>query len=171
MNRIMRDQALPAADGFDESNPYLPPQVQAHAVDVGLRKAGAGYPILLLLCMATIGIGVVLSVVDVETIVGSGPVLSVLCLVALVVAIRKSYFWGGMFGVSGIVITLTCFALISMLRWSPKDAEIPIPVILAGYSMLAIPCGFFAVREHATRNKQEKSFSDGCSTAVSNQRL
>ena len=74
------------------------------------------------MCMATIVTGLALSVVNVETIIASCPVLSILCLIALIIAIRKSFPWGGIFGVSGMVITMFCFALIKSLGWSPLDA-------------------------------------------------
>lgn len=103
--------------------------------------------------MVGISGAVVASVIDIESIVGSGPILS---LTGLALAIgawktRRSRT-GLLFGLSAGAMTVAVFLLIFLRRWSPDDAKYPVPLILIGYEYLIAPVALLAAHELRQEN-------------------
>lgn len=126
----------------DPFNPYQPPAFPEHPATVRVPRSVRLLSILkiaIVLQMAAIVIGLVASFIDVESIVITGPVLTVLGLITLFLAVRTDVGTGFVVGISGPAIAVLCFALIYSQNWSPGDASRPIPLIGTAYAFAAVP--------------------------------
>jgi hypothetical protein len=84
--------------------------------------------------------------VEIETIVGTGPVLTVTGL-ALAIVTRRLNSWEPIaFGLSGPLICALTATLTAVYRWGPHDAERPVPVLFSAYLVAASPLAFLAFR-------------------------
>lgn len=86
------------------------------------------------------------SVIDIETIVVSGPLLSLVGLLLGLVSFRRNDGIGLLFGLSTPSVAVLCFCIIFGLRWGPHDAAFPIPCLLAAFAILSVPAGVVALR-------------------------
>ena len=108
-------------------------------------------PDLVLACssiaqMLGISGAVVMAAIDIETIVGTGPLLS---LIGLALGItgwaRRRSMAILVFGLATGVFSLTIFLLIFILEWSPSEARGPVPRILVGYQVVLVSIGLVAL--------------------------
>jgi hypothetical protein len=108
-----------------------PPRRQARPWTAGLL---AGF--LLGICGAVIA-----ATVEIESIVGSGPIFSGIGLWVAEHGRRRGLrgmFWLGM---STLMLTLLVFAVINLAEWGPADARRPVSVMLMIYQSLAVSAG------------------------------
>ncbi len=99
-------------------------------------------------------VGTVLIVfVDVESVVGTGPILFIFGLLLVVSGAfcRNGYAVG--VAISMIAVSLLFFGLVYFLRWSPRDAEQPFTVMSIIYVVLMSPLVLIALlqRPRVTR--------------------
>jgi hypothetical protein len=77
--------------------------------------------------------------VDVESIVGTGPALSIVGLL-LALATRRLNSWSAVaFGLSGPLVCALGAALIAVGDWSPGEAQQPITILLGAYFLMVMP--------------------------------
>ncbi len=83
--------------------------------------------------------------VEIETIVGTGPIFS-LVGVATALGILKSRSPANLlFGLSVPIFSVCIFFLIFTRGWSPQQASVPVSSIILGYEAFAIPLGLWAL--------------------------
>ncbi len=128
-----------------EYNPYLAPEHRDDPVAVPERfHARRIFLVLVGVKILTIVGGAIAAIVDIESIVFSGPVISLLGLPIAFLAYRVRHWRGVWFGLSGPAITLFCFALINIQNWGPGDAQGPVSVITSLYAAVAVVLGVLA---------------------------
>ena len=88
-----------------------------------------------------VSIAVLAATVEIESIVFSGPILSLTGLVLAAVRRRDANMARRLFGLSALPVSVACFLLIVFLKWSPKNAEQPITTILFLYEVQFLPIG------------------------------
>lgn len=94
------------------------------------RKSRGFYISLLLLVVGSIT-ATVLSLVEIESIIGSGPIVSVLGIIHIITS-RKSKERVNMFiGALPVILTIMWMILINAFRLSPNDCKVIVPVTLA----------------------------------------
>ena len=128
-----------------ESNPYRSPQMQDMHPSVLIPGGNRAYTIAAALQCLTILIGVPLAVLEIETILGSGPILLVFGLLSLIFAIRRRYLAGIVFGASGLLVVLGSFLLINLMGWGPREAHEPIGSIAVVYGCVFGLAGLYSI--------------------------
>jgi hypothetical protein len=111
---------------------------------------------LILIQMVGIVAAVVAAIVEIETILTTGPVLSVIGCVIVFGCFRKSHSLGLYFGFSVPSISILCFSMIYGMKWGPGDAATPIHCLLIVFAVVSVPLGVLAVRRmpHVTHAKR-----------------
>ncbi len=84
---------------------------------------------------------------NIESIVFSGPLLSVTGLVLFVVSLFWRLWLGAMFAAAVPLLSVTCFATIATNRWSPTEAYYPINSVLTAFALIHVPLGMLAIRD------------------------
>ena len=92
-------------------------------------------------------VAVVLCALDVETIIGTGPALTLsgLALVVLARPLRSARVLT--YGLSGPLVCALGATLIAGFQWGPRDAATPILAILIVYACVSIPAALLAIRD------------------------
>jgi len=146
-----------AADDWD--NPYRAPEILLEP------EPGSDLPttvfvwvrVVLGLQLVTTIVGLGFAVWHVESIVGTGPVLSLLGLLVAIVSFRHGLMMAGCVGLSAVPFTAIVFLIIFLQNWSPGDARKPVPVMGAAYLTL-MTGGFFAALNQM--RQRERTFFD-----------
>ncbi len=115
--------------------PYLSSDASTRA----LKYATLGY--LIYLVVAT-----VLTFIEVEFIVGMGPIACVWTGILLLLSRRKNIAHFGKFIGSTLLFCLCCFLLIYLLDWSPRTAQLPISCLVLAYTASLL---FFYYKHYA----------------------
>jgi len=105
--------------------------------------------IIILIVLQLIGIvsSMAAAIVEIETIVGTGPAFSLAGVLISALCYRSNTEVGFYFGLAVPTIAVLCFAAIFGFQWSPADAQVPIGCAICGFGVLAIPLGLFALLE------------------------
>ncbi len=91
--------------------------------------------ICLQMLVVLIGLGV--ACWQVESIIGTGPILSIVGIIVAVLSYQRSMKGGVLFGLSGLGLCVGVFLTIFLLDWSPGDARIPVPIMGGVYLGIA----------------------------------
>jgi hypothetical protein len=135
--------------GFDDfDNPYRAPEVPFDVVRESVPR-GAYFWVrsFIVLQMLVAVVGTAAAFVDVETIVITGPILSIFGIFGGIACVRKRYGFGALIGASGPVICLAIFLIIQLFSWGPSEAQEPVPLIGAVYMAILCVMGLIALRE------------------------
>lgn len=133
-------------DDFD--NPYRAPEMLSEPARESIPRATHFWVrLVLILQMLTAVIGTAAAFIDVETIVATGPILSILGIFGVVASLRQKCYLSLAIGVSGPAISVTIFLIIFLQRWNPSDAQRPIPVLAFAYSAAICLLGQAALRQ------------------------
>lgn len=102
---------------------------------------------LIPLQMLAVLVATVAAVVDIESIVFAGPLLSVTGAMLAVRSYRRNRPWGLYLGLASPGMAAFCFALICVLRWGPLEAARPVAALLIVFALLHLVLGVLACRE------------------------
>ncbi|PAY21247.1 hypothetical protein CKO51_01310 [Rhodopirellula sp. SM50] len=140
-----------------EINPYAAPQSAPERPpplpsDLGSRRLRFAVGFAALLMTGSL-LASACAVYDIESIVVSGPLLSVCAIILAVLSIRPGLrgFW--ILSASMIAMTIGCFLTILLLSWSPGDAQTPIGAATVVFAIV-IQAGWIIVGSVRNREKQ-----------------
>jgi hypothetical protein len=135
--------------GFDDfDNPYRAPEVPFEVVrERAPRGAYFWVRSWIILQMIVAVVGTAAAFVDVETIVATGPILSIFGIFGTIACVRKRYYLGALIGASGPVISVAIFLVIFLLNLSPTAAQKPVPLMGAVYMAVLCVMGLVSLRE------------------------
>lgn len=140
----------------DWENPYQTPEVLLEPEREYLATRVCFWPkiwIIVQLLVVVVGIG--LSVATIFSIIGTGVVLSLAGIVTAICAYRLRLRWGIVLGASAPLFSVFIFALINIMEWSPRDAELPVPMMASVYLVGALILSFGSLIEIRSREKSE----------------
>ncbi|MEZ6061558.1 MAG: hypothetical protein R3C19_14525 [Planctomycetaceae bacterium] len=147
-----------------EHNPYLAPERLHEPAPLPKQfYARKVFLILVGVMLLTIVGGTIAAHIDIESIIVSGAIVSLLGISIAVLAMRVRRWTGVMFGLSGPAITLFCFLLINIQEWSPGDAQVPVSRIVTVYAAVAIVLGiaaFVTPDDHSVFGDQSSADAD-----------
>lgn len=83
--------------------------------------------------------------VDVESVLVTGPLMVALGLLILIPAGLSMNWFALGFGVSMVMVSVLFFGLVLALDWNPSDAEMPFAIMGAVYCFLMAPVASIAV--------------------------
>lgn len=86
------------------------------------------------------------SLLEIETVMGSGPLLTALGVWLAVAAGRAQQPAGVLLGVGFIILAITLFVTVNVLSWSPGEAREPFAFIGAFTGMLVVGLALAALR-------------------------
>ena len=112
-----------------------------------------------LIAIEVLGIvaGAIAALVEIETIVCSGPMICCAGLLTLGLCYHRSLQVGFWFGLSLPTISILCFALIFGGSWSPEKAAKPIGSLVALFTCVGVPLGCAAFEEVRQSILQKRS--------------
>ena len=112
-----------------------------------LAGSGANVPFAVLCGLQILGVSgaVIAAAIDIESIVVTGPVFSVLGILVALGSLASRSAFNAIFGLSAVAMSLFCLTLIASLSWSPGDAQKPVSTILICYETLLLPVGLLAL--------------------------
>lgn len=139
---------------FDEfDNPYRAPEVPFEVIRESVpRGAYFWVRLWIVLQMLVAVVGSAAAFVNVESIVATGPILSVIGIFGTIACVRKRYYFGALIGASGPVISVAIFLTIFKFNWSPTAAQEPVPLMGAVYMAVFCIMGLVALLQ--TRSLQ-----------------
>lgn len=146
-----------------DDNPYITPRSSFDPIEDRAAKTLRALRLCTGLQCTTIVLGVAAAFYDIESIVGTGPVLFFIGIPVAVLSRRLSLTMGLAFGVSGPAISLLCLMLINVLGWSPGDAQQPVSAIAAAYTTFALPLGLYVwtgTGSDSIHSETESGFDD-----------
>lgn len=111
-----------------------------------LRRAHVPFAVLCVLQVLGISGAVIAAAVDIESIVVTGPVFTVLGILVALGSLASRSPYNAVFGLSAGAMSLACLVWIASLSWSPSDAQQPVTTALLCYETLIVPIGLLALR-------------------------
>ena len=103
------------------------------------------YLILAILQLLGISIGVCVATIEIESIVYSGPIVSLMGIVTATGWFRRRLLSVAALGLSTVAVTVSLFLLIFLNDWSPRAAEEIVPHLLFAYQLGILPVGLMAI--------------------------
>lgn len=104
-----------------------------------MRRLAYTLAVLLWIFLVSLCLSIAAAAIDVESIV----VTWVLCsAIGLIVAIAGGLYRSyavPVLGLSVLALSVSIFQLIVRMRWSPREAQVPVTSILLGYEMIVAP--------------------------------
>ncbi|MCA9061775.1 MAG: hypothetical protein KDA96_01870 [Planctomycetaceae bacterium] len=139
----------------DDLNPYRAPSTLSFDVAEYPRHGWRlVFRIVFSLQLITIVLGTVACLIDVESVVVTGPILTFFGIIVVIVAIRIRLLMGTIYGASGPLISLFVLGVIVLFGLRPAQAQVPVSVIAMVYAMASIPSGIILF----TRSKSPPEF-------------
>ena len=129
-------------------NPYLPPTAAGSPVDTAAaRSKPLGWlrfwSFLLLL---TLMIGTPLAMYySIESIVATGPFVLIFGLIVAAVGAKCRQIATTLVGVLSVLFVILVFGLINLNGWSPRDAEEPVPAMIALFDLIVFPLAIYGM--------------------------
>jgi hypothetical protein len=103
------------------------------------------FALLCLLQLLGISGSVIASAIDVESIVVTGPIFTVLGLAVACGWFVSRHLSTWVFGLSVGIISIFLLILIVSLDWSPSDAQYPVSLVLLGFEIAVVPVGLLSI--------------------------
>lgn len=129
----------------DSANPYRAPEVFSEPLrETEHRLSGWLRPSAALMCL-TIGVGQVAAFVDIESIIFTGPAVSIIGLLVATAGHSSDIRPAVWLGLSGPAITALTALVINVMSWSPGEAQGPLPGLLCCYTAAFLPIGIYCV--------------------------
>lgn len=108
-----------------------------------LGKLTAG--VLCVLQILGVSGSVVAAVMEIESILWTGPVFSFLGLLVALGSWTSRSASNALFGLSATTVSAFWLVWIISLSWGPNDAQVPVSSALIGYELLFVPVGWVAL--------------------------
>ena len=109
------------------------------------------FALLTSLLLISIGVAVIIAAHDIESIVITGPLFSVIGLVLCIVwFFHRRGLWAPLVALSLPAVSLAVFFLIYTRRWSPQEAQQPVTAVLLVYQVATVVVGLIGIREQLT---------------------
>ena len=89
-------------------------------------------------------VSAIASMIEIESIMATGPVLAVTGLMIAACSFRADYELGFFYGLAVLGVAVLCFVLIFGLEWGPGDAAVPIASLLFLAAFGSAPLGLLA---------------------------
>lgn len=83
--------------------------------------------------------GVAVAICDIESIVGSGPALSIVGGILAVLAFRDRDLLPSLLGISSFALAALVVALINLVPYSPTTGYWPLLAVIGAYASVAMP--------------------------------
>ncbi len=101
------------------------------------------------LIVYTLGIliAAIAAMVEIESIVGSGPIMSLVGIWIAFLSYRRDRPIGLFYGLAVPTVSVFCFIVINGMDWGPSDAHVPVSAFLVLFAWACIPSCSLAVRE------------------------
>lgn len=133
--------------GFEDfDNPYRAPEVPFEVVQESTPRGGYFWVRLWIsLQMLTAVVGTVAAFIDVEAIVVTGLILSIVGIFGIIACVRRRLHFGTLISASGPAVSVAIFLIIFLLNWSPTAAQGPVPLMGATYMALVCASGLVAL--------------------------
>ncbi len=97
----------------------------------------------------------VAALVDIESIVFSGPILSTTGSILAARSFRRDRAIGFYMGLAAPTMSVLCFSLICGLEWSPRVAEVPVGTLVVLFAAVHINLGVAALIEaHRVKDRR-----------------
>jgi hypothetical protein len=87
------------------------------------------------------------AIIDIESIVGTGPALALIGLFLAVVVRRNESWFLLLFALSAPLVTALGALMIAVFHWGPPEAEAPITALLYVYALAMIPASVVAAHQ------------------------
>ena len=130
----------------DFDNPYRAPEVHLEvARETVLHRQYFWVRLWIILQMVVAIAGCVAAFYDVETIVATGPILSIVGILGAMTCFKRRFFLGLWINTSAPAVSLGVFLLIFLRRWSPSYAQGPVPIIGTIYTVAICVMGILAI--------------------------
>ena len=137
-------------------NPYTPPP--AVSENVLIREGQVRNRWLIRLCSLQVVVIVValgFNAHQHRSIVGSGPIFSLVGLAIAYVAYRSHALLEMVIGLSAPLLSLLICILINYYQWSPSQGERPNTLIMTAYALVAVPALLFAIVRQIMGNRSD----------------
>ena len=102
-----------------------------------------------LLIVYTLGIliAAIAAMVEIESIVGSGPIMSLVGIWIAFLSYRRDRPIGLFYGLAVPTVSVFCFIVINLMEWGPSDAHVPVSAFLVLFAWACIPACSLAIWE------------------------
>ena len=94
---------------------------------------------MVVLQLVSIWLATIVSGFDVESIIVSGPVISILGIIICLLGLLKRDWWVALTGISALFYSMLVFIFIASFEITPVEAQQPVPMFNATYAMLMTP--------------------------------
>ncbi len=130
----------------DFDNPYRAPEVHLEvARETVVHRQYFWVRLWIILQMVVAIAGCVAAFYDVETIVATGPILSIVGIFGVMTSFKRRFSLGLWISMSAPAISLGVFLLIFLRDWSPSYAQGPVPIIGTIYTVAICGMGILAI--------------------------
>ncbi len=138
---------------LEDSNPYRAPGAETVALSKPAPAQTAYFEACSILLLLAILASAAMCLADVESILWSGPTVTVLGLLSMATLRQRSEFpLAVIYGLSGPLLSVCVGVLINVRGWSPADAQVPVSLISLVYAVVATPLAVFVLR-HTRRTR------------------
>ena len=118
-----------------------------HLIDQKIKRKGFGFYFTLVLLIIGSILSSLLSWEDVETIMGTGPVMSFIGIVHFVYARKAKARVNISLGLLPLLISIIWFILINLFSLSPNDVSFTVPASLTGATFLITLIGIVVLQK------------------------
>lgn len=147
-----------------DSNPYASPHAATRPIKWRQSAGNASLAVVVASLAQVLGLiaGTAAAFGEIESILVSGPLVSILGLVITFVSARSRNLLGVIFGISAPLFAGLVFALINIREWGPGDAQKPVSRLILVYVLAAAPFGSLAILAalHGRQTDDESPFAD-----------
>jgi hypothetical protein len=98
---------------------------------------------------------------EIESVLVSGPLLCLLGALTMVSALRIKHAYGIAVGGAQIAISLLFFALVNILAWGPSEAETPFALLGLAYMVAFLPVAISAMSRTPQVDEWERCLQCG----------
>lgn len=122
------------------------------------RKRTVAFCVLLGLALLTCVIGSMVAWLEIESIIGTGPLASALGIAAFIVGYRFALA-DKLISFLPVALTIVCVALINIFGWGPSAAREPVSAIASGTTLIFAGLAIWRMVHHTKSLKGNNQFN------------